>query len=372
MSDIGSSLPIRSESDGTDARVHTKIVDYTSPSAVGNQATVAANTLYVRAWGQNPANTAVQLRLSEAGNVSINGLYNVTTNSNPSSGSIIGHTRGATPAITDQVIRITAASPTASGITAANVFAIDVNSFMLGYNGTTWDRVTTTNGALNVNADLNGVYNVSTNPVVDNVGIILNTRAATPDNTTQTFRPTGGQPNSDNITPANVYAQDTNSFLMGYDNAGSNWDRIYTFANKLAVALFDENGAVFSSSNPLPVTFTDSEGAEVNNYNTSAALAGGATANHDYTVSAATTLKLSQIQASASGKLKITLQVETGVATAVFSTIGVFFNSTANPNIIFPINENITVAAGVRVRLIRQNNDLLAQDVYSLISGHEV
>lgn len=142
--------------------------------------------------------------------------------------------------------------------------------------------------------------------------------------------------------------------------------------DNVAVNLRDESGNPFTAANPLPVTSVDSEGTEVNNYNTAAAVASGATSNHDYTVTAATTLKLSQIWTSASGKMKAEVQIETGVATGVFNTRFVAFSSSASPNIDIDIVEHISVAAGVRVRVIRTNTDNQAQDLYSTICGHEI
>lgn len=136
--------------------------------------------------------------------------------------------------------------------------------------------------------------------------------------------------------------------------------------------MVDEAGNPFSSSNPLPVVVQESEGVEVNNYDTTAAVAGGANDNHDYTVTAATTLQLTQIEAAASGKMKIEVQIESGVGTNTFATRFVKFNSTSEPNISITLKEPIAVAAGVRVRVIRTNRDNQPQDVYSTISGHEV
>lgn len=184
-----------------------------------------------------------------------------------------------------------------------------------------------------------GVYDAADNTKPGNTGLIASTRNVTPGDTTQTQR------------------------LTSVTNGTK---------RLLDIALHDEDGAVFSASNPLPVTNVDSEGAEVNDYNTVASVAAAATSNHDYTVTALKTLKLSQIWASASGKLKIEVQVETGVATGVFTTRFVGFNSTANTNILIPVGENISVAAGVRVRVIRTNKDNQSQDVYSTISGHEI
>lgn len=123
----------------------------------------------------------------------------------------------------------------------------------------------------------------------------------------------------------------------------------------------------------INVVIADSTpGTPVNNYNTAAAVAAGATSNHDYTVTALTTLQLNQIEAAASGKMKIEVQIETAVASGVFNTRWVKFNSTADPNMSIHIDNPIPVAAGVRVRIIRTNNDNQAQDLYSTISGYEI
>jgi hypothetical protein len=259
MSDFNSSLPVRSESDGVDAKVVVKIVD----GQVGgtNQLQIDADkNAHVEMHGNNPDGTTdVVQQLSEEGRSNGRGDYNATTNTKPASAAIIVHTRATTPAETDQIFRPT-------GIAATDVPAV----------------------------------------------------------------------------------------------------------HAIDVALHDEDGNKFTASNPLPVTFVDSEGTEVNDYATTASLAAAATSNHDYTVTAAKTLKLSQILFSGSGRMKVEVQVETGVATGVFSTKFVCFNSTSKPSDVIPINENISVAAGVKVRVIRTNRDLAAQDVYSTICGHEI
>lgn len=131
--------------------------------------------------------------------------------------------------------------------------------------------------------------------------------------------------------------------------------------------------AISPNSLPLPVTISvDNPGTEIDAYNTVAAVVANATSNHDYTVTAGKTLLLTQIEASASGKMKIEVQIESGVATGTFATRFVQFNSTSNPNLSIKVGPVISVAAGVRVRIIRTNKDLLAQDVYSTIMGQEV
>lgn len=108
-------------------------------------------------------------------------------------------------------------------------------------------------------------------------------------------------------------------------------------------------------------------GTEVVNYDTTASVAGGASDNHDLVF--ATASRLYQVLGSASGKLKIEVQIETGAATNTFNTVAVGFNSTANPNIDLALAKYAAIPLGARVRVIRTNKDLLAQDVYSTIVG---
>lgn len=256
MADYNSSLPIRSEADGTDERVHVKIVDGTTPS---QRATVDTDgNVHIEVHGNDPAGTDRVLRLSELGALTPDGVYDIADNTKP---------------------------------------------------GT--------------------------------IGLIASSRDAAPSDTTMTERLTS-------VT----------------DSGGT--------VKALDIALHDEDGEAFSATNPLPVTILDSEGDEVNDYNTAAGVAAAATSNHDYTVTAATTLFLTQISATASGKCKIVISVETGVATGTFSPKFVMFNSTASPNMEKVLKEPIQVAAGVRVRIARTNTDNQPQDLYSTISGHEV
>lgn len=187
-----------------------------------------------------------------------------------------------------------------------------------------------------------GDYDAATNTKPSSTAAILHSRQASPDETHQTFRPTGVS-SSDG---SNAKAQD--------------------------VAIRDEDGNAFTASNPLPVTLVDSEGTEVNDYNTGAALAAAATSNHDYTVTALKTLKASKIWAAASGKMKIIVGVETAVASGTFTTKFVAFNSTANPNIEIDIKELISQIAGAKIRVSRVNLDNQSMDVYSTICGHEI
>lgn len=256
MSDYNSSLPIRSEADGTDERLHSKLVDFADPSGVDKQAEISEKLVHIRNFGQDPADLKVQMRLSEDGAPNGDGVYDAADNTNPANVGLVALSRNASPADSQQTLRLTAI----------------------------------TNAATTVRA--------------------------------------------------------------------------------LDVGIRDENGEPFTEANPLPVSWIDSEGTEINNYNTAAAVAAAGTSNHDYTTLAA--FKFSQFNAAASGKMKIEVRVETSAGSGTFNTVFVKFNSTANPNIDVVLREPIAVASGVIIRIIRTNLDNQAQDLYSTISGHQV
>lgn len=148
--------------------------------------------------------------------------------------------------------------------------------------------------------------------------------------------------------------------------------RTLTSTDVVTANIKDSSGNAFSPSNPLPVTIDTVSGTAVTDYKDASAIAAAGSDNHDYTVTAAKTLYLSQIISSASGKAKMVLSIETGVATGVFTTKLAQFNSTAEANMNITLEDSIVVAAGVRVRVTMTNRDLVAQDLYSTICGHEV
>lgn len=151
-----------------------------------------------------------------------------------------------------------------------------------------------------------------------------------------------------------------------YNNGATGAQTLRVAAN-LAVA-----GANVTAANPVPVTIEDVPGTHINDYKDATSIAANASDNHDYTVTAGKTLHLQQLEASASGKAKMVVSVETGVATGVFNTVFVQFNSTATPNMSIHIDDDILVAAGVRVRVVMTNRDNQAEDLYSTICGFEV
>lgn len=254
MSDQKKGLPVRTEEDGLDGRLHSKIVDYLTPSQ-GAEVDTDKN-LHVEIHGNDPTGADQVVRTSELGAVTPDGVYDGTNNTKPGNVGLVAHERNATPGDAQQTKRLT-------GVTNDTVHALDV-------------------------------------------------------------------------------------------------------------AIRDESGAPFSSANPLPVVQVESEGDEINDYLADSAVAVDTTVNHDYTVTALKTLKLTQILMSASSRGKFEVMVETGVGTGIFTSKAVKFVSVATPNAEWSLREPIDVAAGVKVRVAKTNTDNQAQDMYSTICGHEV
>lgn len=112
----------------------------------------------------------------------------------------------------------------------------------------------------------------------------------------------------------------------------------------------------------INVTIVDaSPGTAINDYNTAAAVAASATSTHTYTSTG--NFYLNQIEATASGKMKIEVQVN---AVTKF----VQFNSTAQTNMSIHIDNPLLATTGQTVTIIRTNLDKQAQDLYSTISGY--
>lgn len=127
------------------------------------------------------------------------------------------------------------------------------------------------------------------------------------------------------------------------------------------------NGSANSLTNPI---FVQSVNAiitgEVADYNTAAAVAAGASSNHDYTV--VTAFKLKSIEAANSGGMKIEVQVGP-IASLVTKAVQFIPLAGGNSTIHFdPPIEVPTTGTGT-VRVIRTNRNFVAVDVYSTIIG---
>lgn len=126
------------------------------------------------------------------------------------------------------------------------------------------------------------------------------------------------------------------------------------------------NSSANSITNPIFVQVTNNNvTGEVNSYST-ATIAGGATSNHDYTVT--TGMKLKSIEFACSGSMKV--EVLVGPVASLVSKAVSFIPSAGGGNrIVFdPPIEVPTTSTGT-VRVIRTNRNNQSADVYSTILG---
>jgi len=106
MADAESALPVRSEADGSNALLRTRIVD-----ATNNAQLLSVDSLgnaQEKVHGNDPSSTDRILKLSEMGNANADGIYDAANNTKPSKNGVIAHVRNATPADANQTLRVTA------------------------------------------------------------------------------------------------------------------------------------------------------------------------------------------------------------------------------------------------------------------------
>jgi hypothetical protein len=123
VADYNSALPVRSEADGSDERLHVKIVDGVASPSVNKVQVDSDNNLHVEVHGDNPAGGEETLRLSELGSASVDGVYSALNNSDPSNIGLVAAIRAASPADSDQTQRLTAKT----GTVDTTVHALDVS-----------------------------------------------------------------------------------------------------------------------------------------------------------------------------------------------------------------------------------------------------
>lgn len=112
---------------------------------------------------------ALDVNITNSLSISLDGVYS-GGNTDPDNVGLISHARAASPADTDQTIRVTAGAVSADDVVAANVFALDTAGYMFGFDGSAWDRITATGGAMDINfatQDADITVDIATNLVAD-------------------------------------------------------------------------------------------------------------------------------------------------------------------------------------------------------------
>ncbi len=106
MADYDSGLPVRTEADGTDERVQVKVVDATNPDTQQMIVDTDSNA-HVEAHGNDPAGVDRVVKTSEDGSVDIDGVYDVSLNTEPANVGVVTQERNVASSDTRQTEQIT-------------------------------------------------------------------------------------------------------------------------------------------------------------------------------------------------------------------------------------------------------------------------
>jgi len=145
------------------------------------------------------------------------------------------------------------------------------------------------------------------------------------------------------------------------------------FKSGQKVRLHDEDNVPYSANNPVPVYVGESEtGTEIHDYDEQVVVK-DTSEDHDYTVTAGKTLFLNKVLFSASCRMFCELKVETGVGTDTFDIIASgFIKAGGESDAIDFGNRPKRVAAGVKVRVSKYNEDNQDASLYDTIVGLEL
>lgn len=100
---------------------------------------------------------ALDVNITNSLSVSLDGVYDGVSNLNPDNVGMIAHVRAASPGDAQQTFRSTGGAASADDVTAADVQGLDVNSFGMVFDGTAWDRLRGTSGAVHINDGGNSI-----------------------------------------------------------------------------------------------------------------------------------------------------------------------------------------------------------------------
>lgn len=352
MSDFNSSLPIRTQTNGdvvafiADGTTNTQLLGVDSAGritiklddGVGNA--INSQTISSSQWLQvvMPANGPASPGTAATNSVLAGGIYNSTP-----------------PTLTNgQQSALQLTSSGALVVSATVIFPYDTNYGTVDASTLrTASQIGNATGAANFNYGTVGAQTLRTASQIGNATGAADFGAGATD--AQTLRVTAnlsdGSGNSLSSTSGALNVAVTQPLPAG--------------TNLIGAVNLDVGSSPVSTTNPVPVTIVDSvPGTPIQNYQTFAALAAGATHTFTYTVVASHTFTLQRVWSTASGKIKSLVQ-NNG------TTIFVGFNSTANPNIDMTLMTPPTIAAGNTVTVAITNNDLLPFDVYVTIEGNQ-
>lgn len=281
MADFNSSLPVRTETAGD---VKVQIVDKTTTSqaasvdASGNVSVLVQNTTGAPANVQDLADGPVSPGTAATKSMLAGAVFNSSapTLTTGQQASLQANASGALKVDGSAVTQPVSGTVTVTQATAGNLNATVTGTVAATQSGT-WN-ITNVSGTVSLPTGAATEATLTKLPIAQGTALGSNSGPLMQGSVT-TAAPTY---TTGNINPLSL----TTGGLLRVDASGST----------IPVS-FSVDGSAVSKSNPMPVYMQDSPGTEINNYNTATVAAAG-TSNHDYTVTATFTLRLSQIWAT--------------------------------------------------------------------------
>lgn len=211
-------------------------------------------------------------------------------------------------------------------------------SLAYGYNGATWERLTTDgSGALDVN---------------------ITAGAGGPEDT-----------DDDSIAGAQTVGLSTG---LNYAWDGSVWERLNSDASG-RLHISDGGGSITVDGT---VSLGGGGTAFTPDYQNGSSVAASGTDNHEKAAGVSGS-EFDQVQAAAGGDMKVEIWVHTSsAATATVRSSGTqiaaFFNSAAQPNQTYTFKNPVSVASGSSLYVLKDNDEPTAQDLHSTIEGRDL
>jgi hypothetical protein len=136
--------------------------------------TITAQQYHIRALDTWIANKVLDVNMVTPITVDtqLEGIYDVSLNTNPDNVGLIAHSRSATPGDAQQIFRSTGATASSDAVVAANVQGLDTNAFGMLWNGTTWDRAKGTAGVADVNVTNTVTVTSSSDPALAAITLV--------------------------------------------------------------------------------------------------------------------------------------------------------------------------------------------------------
>lgn len=377
MADYKSSLPVRTEVD-PDEKLQTRLVDGSDPLLMAQ--IDSDKNLHVEIHGNKVGGTTdIVQTFNEEGYDIIDGVYNLTTNSKPSSAGVIASSRGASTDETTQTKRVTAVTdPSSPYATCLDVALHDEDG----------KAFSTTNP---IPVFITG--SAGGDEVLDENTAVAVPTSGTREQSTVTALGAAALAVASGPCKYFTFQDGTTNFYVWFEVSALGTDPAPGGTGiKVTLPLGTESANVVATTTRAAISASVAQVnvggsaaaiviqtiASVNSTDTAAATSGmSITVNiqgnaevvyHTYDVTTGKTLTLQKIHCSASGRAKFEVRIGT-TGSETKKVTG--FVSSSNNNWEYEFFNPQTLTDAMSVVIVKTNRDLQPQDLYSTIEGVE-